>query len=128
MWYLIAIDIDCFVRVETQQDDIHYEKEGTEDGIPVISVSEGEKYYSFELLDDNPDADFLTELNKLNPKGFILLNHCAVLLKWNEELGNLKTRLTSILSKKDKYAVFPIKELSFSNFLPNAFVNQKLKS
>lgn len=126
MWYLITFEDASFVRVTIDYGEIESSYEGSEDGKPIFSLSQNEKYYSLEVLDDCPDCVILTELNKLNRQKFIFLNHATCILKWEEGLDSLKNSLMKIFAAMDKYAIFPISEIAASNFLPVDGINQML--
>lgn len=131
MWYLITFESYDLISVTQQQENTRFDFEEMEDNKPVFSVTEGRKHYEFEIIDDTPEAYRLTELNTLNPRGFILLNHAAVLLKWKKGVDDLVIELKKIFHKKDKYVIVPVTNLTASNFLDvggiNALLNQSSK-
>jgi len=128
MWYLITFEDSDFVRLKIEQGDTSYKFEGEEENKPIFAITEEEKTYELEVLDDTPDTYRLRELNKLNPKRFILLNHASVILEWKEGIESLQTDLKQIFNPKDKYVIIPVSEISASNFLQVQYLNQLMES
>jgi hypothetical protein len=127
MWYIIAIEPYDFLKLEVEQDEVNFKFQGKDDGIAIFNVSEGDKQYSIEVYDDSYEPYYLNEIYKLNPAGFVCINHASVLLKWKDEAENLNCILREIINPKDKYAVFKISEILASNFLPVEYLNQQIK-
>jgi len=127
MWYLITFEQHDFIKVISSEGEVIQKSTGWDDGERSFHLSQKPKQFELKLLDDTPYGDTLTELNALNPNGFILLNHAAVLLKWDDLLPPLGNSLAKIFHKKDSYVAIPVTEIALSNFLPinelNAFFN-----
>lgn len=127
MWYLITFESNDLISVTQQQGETDFDFEGIEENKPIFSATGGKMYYEFEVLDNSPDAYRLNELNALNPRGFILLNHAAVLLNWKATVDELVNELKQIFHKNDKYVIVPVTNLAASNFLDVQGINGFLK-
>ncbi|TVR81493.1 MAG: hypothetical protein EA412_02745 [Chitinophagaceae bacterium] len=127
MWYLITFEADDLVKVSSEQEPTNFEFQGKEEGTPVFNVREGAKNYEMELITDFPDASRLSDLNALNPRGFILLNHAAVLLKWKGDFNDLENKIKTIFTTNDKYAIIAVGEIKATNFLDKDLANFMLK-
>lgn len=126
MWYIIAIEPHDFLELKVSQDEVNFKFQGKENGVPIFNVSEGDKYFSIEVYDDEFEPYYLNELYKLDPSGFVCINHTTVLLRWGNDVEKLYSNLKNILHTKDKYAVFKVSEVIASNFLPVDYINQQL--
>ncbi len=112
MWFLITFEDSAFTRIIINQSETKFKYEGHENKIPVFSVYDGERHYEIKVLREMPETGaYLTSLHVLSPSYFIILNHCSVLLKWNNGSDNLSEQIISIINKEDKFAIFQSQKL-----------------
>lgn len=128
MWYLITFEEHNFIRVTSNEGEVVKDFTGLDCGRRSYNVSQETSKYELEVLDYYPCGDTLISLNELNPSGFILLNHAAVFLRWDDGLETLIDRLKSVFYSGDKYLVVPVSEISASNFLPVKELNSFFES
>ncbi len=126
MWYLITFEPQDFVKVTTIEGGVDTKLIGVDNGQRHFNVTQQSKRFEIEVLDDMPSGDELTSLCEINPVGFIMLNHASVLLRWNQELSELRKKLMRVFSKYDKYVIVPVTEIVDSNYLPKENINSYL--
>ena len=121
MWYLVTFEAYDFIKVNIKQKDTQYTLDRSED-TRTFSVSGGNEY-EYVVNDDNPEAYRLNELNALNPFGCILINHATVLVRWEDSIKNLESRVKSVFHNKDKYFIVEIAENAATNLFSEEQLN-----
>lgn len=121
MWYLVTFEAYDFIKVIIKQKDTQFTLDSSKETRTFL-VSGGNEY-EYVVNDENPEAYRLNELIALNPLGCILINHSTVLVRWEDSIKNLESRIKSVFHNKDKYFIVEIAENAATNLLSEEQLN-----
>ncbi len=113
MLYLITFKIGGFAEVKITQKETDYALEGY-DGKRIYKVTGG-RTFEYLLHDYHPEAYRLNELDALNPFGCVIINHTTVLVRWEDSIEDLESKIIPIFANNDKYFIMAVSEDTLTN-------------